>query len=152
MVMRVFVLSLVVVLGLPGMLFAGEKLYLSRTLNLDFRHPGKILVVATEGTVPVGEEVAKNSYALILPKRVKLILSIAQDNERKRHYHIVVTIQDELRPVDKATDVIRPGNLVTQLWLASYRYQFTILRKHAVGGNRFVTAVVKLDVFAPGPK
>ena len=150
--MRRFVLPLAVVLVLPGMLFAGEKLYLSRTLDLDFRHPGKILVVSATGTVPVSEEVAKNSYALILPKRIKLILSIANDNKRGRHYHIVVTVRDELRPVNKATNVIRPDKLITQVWLAAYRYQFTILRKHAVGGSRFVTALVKLDVYAPGPK
>ena len=150
--MKVFVLSLAAVLVLPGMLFGGEKPYLSRTLDLDFRHPGKILVVAAHGTVPVSEEVAKNSYVLILPKRVKLVLSIAHDNERRRHYHIIVTIRDELRPVNKLTKVIRPDRILTQLWLASYRYQFTILRKHAVGGNRFVTALIKLDVYAPGPK
>lgn len=149
---RVLILSLAMLLVLPGTLAAGETLYLSRTLDLDFRHPGKIQVVTAKGRPPVHEMVGKNSHLLILPKRIKMILAIANANEDRHHYHICVEVVDELRPTDRTQIVISPDQPIKMLWLGCYRYQFTIIRKHAVGENRFVTAQVRLDVYALGDK
>ncbi|HUW56153.1 MAG TPA: hypothetical protein VMZ92_05920 [Planctomycetota bacterium] len=150
--MRVLVLSLAMSLLLPGTFAAGEEPYLSRTLDLDFRHPGSIRLVASNGAPPVQEVVEPNAHVLILPKRIKMTLSIANANEDRHHYHICVTVLDEFRPVDKAETVIRPDKGVEMVWLGGYRYQFMVTRKHAVGGNRFVTAQVKLDVYTVGAR
>lgn len=150
--MRAIILSPAIVLILSAGFSGAEELYLSRTLDLDFRRPGKITSVSASGSAPVSEQVLKNSYVLVLPKRVKLTLSIANDNEDRHHYHICVRIQDELLSTDKVEEVIRPENLIRHLWLAQYRCRFTLVRKHAARRGRFITATLKLDVHAPGPK
>jgi len=149
---RALVITWVVVLGLPPGLAVGETLQLSRSLKLDFRHPGSIHIMAAQGKRPVSERVQGNSYVLVLPKQVELRLSIAGDNDRRHHYHICVKIQKGYRAAEKVEDVISPDRVVRNLWLAKYRYQFTILNKHATPRNEFVNALVRLDVYAPGEK
>jgi len=152
--MRVSFLTLAVllVLALAGTLCAGETLYLSRILDLDFRYPGKITKISAEGNPPAAEEVFKNQYVLVLPPQIKLDLSIASNNEAEHHYHICVRVQDQRRPVEKVEAIILPDASIKNYWLASYRYQFTFMRKNATGQGQFVTAMVKLDVYGPGPK
>ena len=145
--MRALVLSLALVLIVPGALGAVQESYLSRTLDLDFHYPGSIKRVQANGKDPVSEQVLKNSYILILPKRIKLTLSIASDNEDKHHYHIHVKIRDERRAGDKVEAVIVPGKAITDLWLGPYRYRLLLVRKLATGQGQFVTAVVKLEVY-----
>ena len=146
--MRATLISLAVLLVFPGTLSAGEKLYLSRTLDLNFRHPGRILKTGQAGTAPVSE---KNSYVLVLPEKVTLKLSIANDNPGRDHYHIRIKIHDEKQPSRKVDERLKHDRLVQMFWLAQYRYQFTFIQKHVTGRGRFVSATVKLDVYAPEP-
>jgi len=147
--MRVLLLSLAVVLIVTGPLGAARESYLSRTLDLDFHYPGSVKRVQADGKDPVSEQVLKNSYILVLPKRIKLTLSIASDNEDRHHYHIHVKIRDERRSGDKVEAVIVPDKTITDLWLGPYRYRFVLVRKLASGQGQFVTAVVRLEVYAP---
>lgn len=150
--MRVIAASLMLVLAAAPPAWAGEKLYVSRTLKLDFRHPGQVSKVGGSGMAGAREQVLKNSYILVLPRAVRMTLSIANDNEDEHHYHIVVRIQDERQLVNKVEAVIVPDDIIRNIWLASYRYEFALLQKHATGQGQFVTALVKIDVYAPREK
>jgi len=149
--MRTFLLTLTVLAAFSAALHAGEQLVLTRTLQLDFAVPGKITRADAQGTAPTSEDVQKNQYVLVLPPEIKLELSIANKNERRHHYHICVTIQNQHLPADKIVGVILPDKLIQNYWLASYRYQFTLVQKDAREAD-FVSALVKLDVYGPGPK
>ena len=147
--MRVATIVLAVLLLFPAALSAGEKLYLTRTLKLDFKRPGRIVNNGGSGTKPVSEKTLANSYELVLPEKVTLKLSIAGDNPRREHYKIRVNIKDETAGSGETTKLLKPDRVIHIMWLASYRYQFTFIRKHASPNGRFISAVVKLDVYAP---
>ena len=147
--MRLLTVSLAALLLFPSALAAGEKIYLTRTLNLDFKHPGRIVTSAADGAKPVSEKVLANSYTLVLPEKVTLKLSITSANPRNEHYNIRVHIVDETAGSGKVTKLLKPDRVVHMMWLDQYRYQFTFVRKHASPAGRFVSAVVKLDVYAP---
>jgi hypothetical protein len=147
--MRITLLILTTLLVASAAAHAGEEKVLTRTLRLDFRRPGKIEVFAAEGEVPVSEEVKQNSYILVMPRKVKMTLSIGGDNPHKDWYHIVVKIIDENRPNDKVETQLKPERVVHHQWLAQYRYQFTFLKKRVGPAGNFMSATVRLDVFGP---
>ena len=147
--MRLAAAFLAACLLFPSAASAGEKLYLTRTLNFDFKHPGRIVNNGGSGTTPVSEKTLAHSYELVLPEKVTLKLSIAGDNPRGEHYKIRVNIKDETAVSGATTKLLSPDRTSHIMWLAKYRYQFTFIRKHASPNGRFISAVVKLDVYAP---
>ncbi|HUU43295.1 MAG TPA: hypothetical protein VMX57_05920 [Planctomycetota bacterium] len=147
--MRRLTLSLALLLLFPALLPAGEKIYLTRTLDLDFKHPGRVLKVGENGAKPVDEKVLANAYILVLAPKVTLKLTIANDNPDEEHYRIRVNISDEDGDAGKVSELLKPDRVVNMFWLAKYRYQFTFIRKHVSPEGRFVSAVVKLDVYVP---
>ena len=149
--MRVLLLALAAFL-VPGACPAAEKLYLSRTFEFDFNAPGKITRIEGAGEKPVSEDVRKNSWVLILPKRLNLTLSIANDNDDEHHYHVAIHFKDEQAPAQKFDAMLVPTDLVKILWLDVYRVQVSLLRKDADAQGRFHTATVKIEVFVPEPK
>ena len=150
--MRALLLSLAASLVLPGVSLAADKLYLSRTLEFDFNAPGKITRIDVSGETPVSEEMRRNSWILILPKRLNLTLSITNANEDEHHYHVAVHLKDELAPAQKVEGFVLPTDAVKMFWLDRYRFQFTMLRKDASPKNNFHSATIKLDVYVPEPK
>ena len=149
--MRRLALTLAACLMLPGACRAADKLYLSRSLDLNFKAPGKVAVFDSRGDAPVSEETRRTSWILILPKRINLTLSIGNDNPDDRHYHVGVRIKDELAPTRKVEGWVTPNDVTKIFWLDAYRFQITMIRKDATL-NSFVSAMIKVDVYVPEPR
>ena len=147
--MKRLLFSALFLLVLSSALWAGEKRILSRTLQLDFKHPGRVLNLGGQGAKPVSEKVAGHSYILVMPKNVKLTLSILDDNPDTDHYLIWVRIIDQDRPAEKSEKKLKQDKVIQNYWIAQYRYQFTTIQKQITNRGRFVTALIKLDVYGP---
>jgi hypothetical protein len=150
--MRARFFSLAVLLALGATASAAEKLNLSRLIDLDFRHPGKVAVLDTRGKAPVSEEVRKNSYVLVLAQEVKLTLSIGNDNVDEEHYYIILKGEDGLHPEHKIEEKILPDETIKTFWLSQYRYQFITVGHLATAKGDFVTALVSMEVYEEAPK
>lgn len=144
-------LALTACMALPGICLGADRLYLSRTLQLDFRPPGRIVRLDASGAVPVSEETRLNSFIVILPKRIALTVSIGRDNEEGRRNLIGLKVQDELAPVQKTQAWMIPTDLTKMLWLDAYRYQVTMVRKE-FDERGFVAATIRIEVYAPEAK
>jgi hypothetical protein len=143
--------ALTACLVLSGVCEAADKLYLSRTLQIEFNPPGKLTRIDAAGATPVAEEMHPNSFVLILPKRINLRISIGLDNDENRRRLIGVRVQDELAPAQKTECWITPVDVTKMLWLDAYRVQITMVSKD--GDLRgFIKATIKIDVYAPEPK
>ena len=146
--MRRLLIALTAGLLFSGACAAAERVYLSRTLSIDFRQPGKILRIDQRGETPVAEEGKANSYVLILPKRIILTVSMGRDNPEGKGNLIGLTVKDELAPAQKTSAFMIPTDLTKMLWLDVYRYQVTMVQKE-FDERGFVKATIRIDVYAP---
>ncbi len=144
-------MALTACLVLTGVGQAADKVYLSRTLQIDFNPPGKIARVLATGATPVAEEMHPNSFVLVLPKRVNLRISIGLDNDEDRRRLIGVKIKDEMSRTQAVEGWMTPNDVTKMFWLDAYRFQITMVNKEA-DTRGFVKAMIRIDVYAPEPK
>jgi hypothetical protein len=136
-------------LGAAVALGADEKLYLTRTFDFDFRKPGRITVIDPKGEKPLAEQTLPHTWTMLLPKAIRVNLSICDDNKIEDFFHIRVFLKDEDVPANTVEAIILPDDGTKTLWVGKYRLQFTMIRKDANVDGKFARAVVKLEVFAP---
>jgi len=55
-------------------------------------------------------------------------------------------------PANKVEEIIRHGAILKNVWLGPYRYQFLLTKQQAGAPGKFVSAGVRLTVYAPNEK